>query len=320
MLVRRLIRRRKTWLLCILALACVCLFFQFMGLHILSSGARQSELSWYDRNKPRVQARPAIIGVRPSDMPLYLPDGFGKIFCLDFSGKISLSKVNDDYCDCLGDGSDEPGTDACPNGRFYCLHEKRFIPSGKVNDGICDCCDGSEEWNQTVSLQKVKGFPQSNRVRQAPCENTCTGVDNRVVEEESMKRLGGRMKRHYLQEGKEHKGEIYGDNGEYYLLSKKCFNYFEGHAHYTVCPFKHIVQEKDDHSFFVGKSPEWDLEAKADGNNILVMKDGDKRKCPNDVKRKTYIHLVCGLRDEVISMRESETCIYSMRFSTPAAC
>ena len=69
--------------------------------------------------------------------------------CHDNSSKVALGRaaVNDDWCDCP-DGSDEPGTPACAQGRFYCInagHEGSFVPSGVVADGVCDCCNGSDE-------------------------------------------------------------------------------------------------------------------------------------------------------------------------------
>lgn len=56
-------------------------------------------------------------GVRPELAPFY--DASRDFQCLDGSLTIPFTHVNDDYCDCA-DGSDEPGTSACPNANFYC--------------------------------------------------------------------------------------------------------------------------------------------------------------------------------------------------------
>lgn len=92
-----------------------------------------------------------IPGVSPEDEKYYSTSS-EFIKCKDGSKKFHRSQLNDDFCDCP-DGSDEPGTSACPNGRFYCRnagHMPLILFSSRVNDGICDCCDGSDEYDGKI--------------------------------------------------------------------------------------------------------------------------------------------------------------------------
>ncbi|KAM7486439.1 hypothetical protein LguiA_002448 [Lonicera macranthoides] len=97
-----------------------------------------------------------LLGIAPQD-EMYYKVASGAIKCRDGSKKFSKSQLNDDFCDCV-DGTDEPGTSACPNGKFYCRnagHTPLFVHSSRVNDGICDCCDGSDEYDGKVNCSNT---------------------------------------------------------------------------------------------------------------------------------------------------------------------
>lgn len=77
-----------------------------------------------------------IAGIDPQRAQLYVSKN-DKFTCLDGKKVLKYSQLNDDFCDCA-DGSDEPGTAACTNGRFYCTNsgfKPLTIPSSAVNDG-----------------------------------------------------------------------------------------------------------------------------------------------------------------------------------------
>ncbi|KAF9916165.1 hypothetical protein BX616_004469 [Lobosporangium transversale] len=143
-----------------------------------------------------------IRGVSPSNADRYVPDKNGQWKCQDGLKTIPFSAINDDYCDCQ-DGSDEPGTSACGTWPFYCKnigHVGNEIKSSRVNDGVCDpeCCDGSDESDGQIH-----------------CPNICEEVGTRAREEQEriqkIRRNGSRLRRQYIQRGKNIKQKMMKD-------------------------------------------------------------------------------------------------------------
>eukprot|EP00930_Biecheleria_cincta_P044451 TRINITY_DN3056_c0_g1_i1.p1 TRINITY_DN3056_c0_g1~~TRINITY_DN3056_c0_g1_i1.p1 ORF type:complete len:805 (-),score=163.12 TRINITY_DN3056_c0_g1_i1:43-2457(-) len=125
-------------------------------------------------------------GVAPEDLHLYSRDDGYFVCRKDFEKAVAAgvpvpptkllpaSSVNDDYCDCPGDGSDEPGTSACRLGSFFCKNAgsvPQSIRTSLVNDGVCDCCDGSDEWTG----------PLAGRCPAEACEVEATGISKRLA-------------------------------------------------------------------------------------------------------------------------------------------
>ena len=73
-------------------------------------------------------------------------------------GKILKQKqINDDYCDCV-DGTDEPGTSACDNGKFWCEntgHVGQFIFSSRVNMTVYVTAATGQTKNTRIQLARI---------------------------------------------------------------------------------------------------------------------------------------------------------------------
>lgn len=80
----------------------------------------------------------SLRGTSDKDLIKYFPNSKGRFVCFASKEEIDYVKVNDDYCDCPLDGSDEPGTNACNNGTFHCERSVHNFP-GSLNVSIELC-------------------------------------------------------------------------------------------------------------------------------------------------------------------------------------
>ncbi|KAL5864773.1 hypothetical protein ACOSQ3_002287 [Xanthoceras sorbifolium] len=97
-----------------------------------------------------VDCKSTLLGIHPLDEKYFSAE---IIKCKDGSKSFTRDRLNDNFCDCI-DGTDEPGTSACPAAKFYCRNvgsTPQFIFSSRVNDRICDCCDGSDEYDNNIN-------------------------------------------------------------------------------------------------------------------------------------------------------------------------
>ncbi|CAH1774897.1 unnamed protein product [Owenia fusiformis] len=263
-------------------------------------------------------------GVLPIMAENYQSSVHLKFRCIHSKDEIPFTHVNDDYCDCE-DGSDEPGTSACRNGRFFCkyqvdLRKPIAVSSSVVNDGICDCCDGSDEWSGVVLPKEIQVTDQNAAlpVFHAPCQNRCHAVEQQKAKDIQLHKLGARLKQEYIKEGKGENEKIYGPDAVFFKLSHKCFEIKAHEYEYSVCPFRHVKQIKfPSSSKMLGRKTRWITLEK--DHYVLGVDDGDHDGCVA-WPRHSVITFECGLEDRVVSVQEADRCKYEFKFLTPAAC
>jgi len=250
--------------------------------------------------------------------------------------------VNDDFCDCE-DGSDEPGTSACAGivevadaaPVFHCgwqLEEAgakaapttygRFaiLRAGAVNDGICDCCGGEDEWDEAVGA--------------AACSDRCAEEEQAQQAQASRARTGSRLRAGYakrafdLKKQDRFKNVDGGPDGVFLAVAADgCLRLDDGDYVYEVCLFDKVTQRKkrDSHTFKLGhghgawKEVLWEHGETRKDYEMLTMGGGEYCHA-SGAPRKTEISFECSDRPALVSIQETQVCVYSARLQTPAAC
>ncbi|XP_065651639.1 uncharacterized protein LOC105843160 isoform X2 [Hydra vulgaris] len=165
-LLNRWVRRKRVYISFIFLTFTITVYLNWfiMGIGHLSM-VNQRDLSYSMQLIQNASYQPVCLGLHPDDPLCHRRSKF-----LCDNKTLPYSMVNDDFCDCE-DESDEPGTEACVNGKFFCKTEEKYIRSSLVNDGICDCCDGEDEWKRLIPLGFLK--PDEPLLRYSPCSYYC---------------------------------------------------------------------------------------------------------------------------------------------------
>lgn len=107
-------------------------------------------ISFFQSSSSSILPKSPYLGIHPEDEKYYFESQL--IQCKDGSKSFTRDRLNDGFCDCI-DGTDEPGTPACPRSKFYCKNvgsTPLTLFSSRINDRFCDCCDGSDEYDGSI--------------------------------------------------------------------------------------------------------------------------------------------------------------------------
>jgi hypothetical protein len=259
----------------------------------------------------------------------------GNFECFDGSGGFESFEdaVNDDYCDCQ-DGSDEPGTSACSSvarpservvAKFACAWQSpearpshdprsRMLSLSAINDGICDCCGGEDEWDSEVVCQ--------DRCAEAEAEET---LHERQALEGSKAREAYVQRAASLKSKSEFKDMDGGPDGVFFAVAAEpCMNFNDGDYKYVVCPFSKVSQATPQGDVKIGSGGDWSTTLWENGQqrkdySKLVMGNGEH--CfASHAPRRAEIHFECAAKPAVLSVQETQVCVYSVKMQTPAAC
>ena len=123
--IRRRISPQQSPFILVAILALFVFIFQFLSLIFQES---EDEKILRHLENRRLSRKPVsnVLGIEPKMQRFYTPNTENMFQCINSKIFIPFEWVNDDFCDCTEDGSDEPATGACQNSKFYCTqHDSR---------------------------------------------------------------------------------------------------------------------------------------------------------------------------------------------------